>query len=105
VLRLKAGRVDENELGVGARQNAEQAMSRRLRLARGDTEFLADQRVEQGRLAHIGAPDDGNRATAKYFFHCPRVLSIRIAVKRSIPRPMCRVRGALLPARRDACWC
>ena len=44
--------------------DAGDAVARGLRLARGDADLLADQRVEQRRLADVGPADDGDQAAA-----------------------------------------
>ena len=46
------------------RADAGDAVARGLRLARGDADLLADQRVEQRRLADVGPADDGDQAAA-----------------------------------------
>ena len=65
VPRLETGRVDEDELRVARGQDAGDAVTRRLRLARGDADLLADQVVEQRRLADVGPADDGDVAAAE----------------------------------------
>ncbi len=46
------------------RADAGDAVARGLRLARGDADLLPHQRVQQRGLAHVGAADDGDQATA-----------------------------------------
>ncbi len=65
VLRLEAGRIDEDELRLGRRQDSEHAVPRRLRLARRDADARADQRIEQCRLADVGPADDSDASAAK----------------------------------------
>ena len=65
VLGLETRRVDEDVLRVFQRMNAGDAMARGLRLARRDTDFLADQRVHQRGLADVRAADDRDHAAAK----------------------------------------
>ena len=43
-------------------------MARRLRLARGDADLLADQMIQQRRLTGIRAADDRDTATAMHYF-------------------------------------
>src|SRR5882724_2048022 len=62
---LESGRIDEDELGRLGGEDAAKAMSRGLRLARGDAEFLSQQRIHQRGLADVGAPDQGDRAATK----------------------------------------
>src|SRR5258706_7480571 len=62
---LESGRIDEDELGRMGGEDAAKAMSRGLRIARGDAEFLSQQRIHQRGLADIGAPDQGDRAATK----------------------------------------
>ena len=65
VAGLEAGRVDEDELRRAARADAGDAVARRLRLVRGDADLLADECIEQGRLADVRAADDGHHAAAR----------------------------------------
>ena len=65
VPRLKAGRVDEDDLGVRRRQDPGDAVARRLRLLRGDADLLADQAIEQRRLADVRPADDRHVAAAE----------------------------------------
>src|SRR5256885_15194642 len=64
VLGLEARCIDEDELRRGTRANARDAVARGLRLARGDADLLAHQRIHQRGLAHIGLADDGDQAAA-----------------------------------------
>ena len=57
-----AGRVQQYELVVWLRQDAQYPMPCRLRLGRDDGELLAQQRVEQRALARIGPPNDSHIA-------------------------------------------
>src|SRR5258706_13574718 len=63
--RLESGRIDEDELRRLRREDTAKAMSSGLRLARGDAEFLPQQRIHQGGLADVGAPDQSDRAATK----------------------------------------
>src|SRR5665647_1212489 len=74
---LETRGVDEDELGGADGANARDPVPRRLGLARSDADFLADQRIEQGRLANIGLTDDGNDAAAlrNTFHRFPLALS------------------------------
>ena len=67
--RLKTGRIDKDKLSCFRRQDAGDPMAGRLRLLRGNTDLLADQLVQQRRLAHIGTPHNRQRATTKILFH------------------------------------
>jgi hypothetical protein len=64
MLELKARRIDEDELRRADGANARDAVARGLRLGTGDADLLADQGVQQGALADVGAADDGNQAAA-----------------------------------------
>ena len=64
VLGLEAGRVDEHELRLVHRAHAGDAVARRLRLVGRDADLLAHEGVQQRGLAHVGAADDGDEATA-----------------------------------------
>ena len=57
--------IDKNQLVVAFGFNPEQGVAGSLRLARGDAELLAEQMVEQRRLADIGTADNGDIATAR----------------------------------------
>ena len=58
---LETGRIDKHELVGAFAADAGDAVARGLRLARGDADLLADQRIQQRGLAHIGLADDGNQ--------------------------------------------
>ena len=62
---LESRRIDEEELRRRRCHDAEDAMSRRLRLARGDRYARSDQCIDQGRFADIRPTDDGDVAAAK----------------------------------------
>ena len=64
---LKPRRIDEYKLAAFIGVDAMNAMTRSLRLARGDTDLLSDQMIEQGGFAHIRPTDDGDVAAAKCF--------------------------------------
>ena len=68
-LRLEPRGVHEDDLGVGFGHDAEHAVARRLRLLRGDRDLLADQVVDQGRLADVRTADDGHIAAAEALGH------------------------------------
>ena len=55
---LEARRVDEHELGLVDGAHAGDAVARGLRLVGGDADLLADQRVQQRRLADVRPADD-----------------------------------------------
>ncbi len=61
---VDAGCIDKNNLRVGAGQNATDRHASRLRLGRDDRYFLAEQSVEQRRLADVGLADQGDEAGA-----------------------------------------
>jgi len=61
---LEAGGVDEDELRITLGADAGDAMACGLRLVGGDAHLLADQRIEQRGLAHIGPPDDRHQPAA-----------------------------------------
>src|SRR3984957_6975739 len=56
--REQAGRVDEHDLRLAPGQDATHDRAGGLRLAGDDRDFLADQRVDQRRLAGVGRADD-----------------------------------------------
>src|SRR5690606_30447496 len=62
-------RVHENSLVAVLIQNAEDAMPRRVRLGADDTDFLADQGVQQGRFADVWTSDDRDEAGAGLATH------------------------------------
>ena len=55
---VDAGRVDEDDLRLGQRPDADDAVPRRLRLRRDDRDLRADERVQQRRLADVRPADD-----------------------------------------------
>ena len=59
---VDARRVEEDDLGIRLRQDAEDAVLRGLRLIAHDGDLLADQRVDERRLADVRAADDGDEA-------------------------------------------
>ena len=61
---LKARRVDKHKLGGTAGMDAGDAVTRGLRLARGNADFLPHQGVHQGGLAHIGLAHNGHQPAA-----------------------------------------
>src|SRR6185369_5221376 len=94
VAGLEARRVDEHELRGSDRADAGDSMPRRLRLARGDADFLAHQRVQQRRLAHVGLADDR---------YCPAALRCRVHhFPLALSASSIAAAAACSPARRDA---
>ena len=61
---VQARRVDEDHLRVGPRQDAEDAMARRLRLRADDADLATEQRIQQRRLADVRPADDRGEAAA-----------------------------------------
>ena len=93
---VDAGRVDERDLGAGPARHAEDALAGRLRLVRDDRDLLADEGVDERRLAGVGPADDGDLADAR---------SVRLSAV-PLHRPEARLtaelrleRRALRPAR------
>ena len=106
VPRLEARRVDEDELRVAQGADAGDAVPRGLRLARGDADLLADQGIEQRRLADVGLADDGDDAAALAFGpgRCRRRL-LRLLGVHLVPAfrvSSAAAAAACSPARRDA---
>ena len=64
--REQARRVDEHDLRVALDDDAADRRARRLRLARDDRDFGADQRVEQRRFARIRRADQGDEAASRF---------------------------------------
>ena len=62
---MQARRVDESDLHAGPIEHAEHAMARGLRARRDDGKLFADQRVEQRRLADVGAADERGETGAE----------------------------------------
>ena len=60
-----SGGVHENQLVTVPVHDAADVVARRLGTARGDGDLAPDQRVRQGRLADVGAPDDRHEASAE----------------------------------------
>src|SRR3546814_4158824 len=57
-----AGRIDEQDLRVVLERDAHQPRACGLRLGADDRDLLADQGVDERRLAGIGSADDGDKA-------------------------------------------
>ena len=71
VLRVNSRRINKHELKVSLGVDAEQSMSRRLGLAGGDTDFLTQYVIQQGRFTDVRAPNYGNNRRFFYrFCHC-----------------------------------
>ena len=60
MLVLETGRINEDELRIGPSKNAHDPVPRRLRLARNDADFLADQLIQQRRLSDVRTSDNGD---------------------------------------------
>ena len=60
-----SGGVHEHQLVVVPVHDAADVVASRLGTARGDRDLAPDQRVRQGRLADVGAPDDRDEAGAE----------------------------------------
>ena len=73
-----ARRIDEHVLAAGQRQDAVQQVPRGLRLGRDDRELLADQPVEEARLAGVRPADQADGAAA-VLAQCPSLSSMRCA--------------------------
>ena len=58
--REQPGRVDEHDLRLASGQDAAHGRAGGLRLAGDDRDLLADQRIDEGRLAGVGRADDGD---------------------------------------------
>jgi len=63
---VQAGRVDDDELGVGAVEHATHARPRRLRLVADDRHLRATDRVDQRRLADVGSSHERDEAAAEH---------------------------------------
>ena len=61
---VQARSIDKHHLVVTLGLDTQHPVPRGLRLARGDADLLAQHVVQQGRLAHIGPPDDRHIAAA-----------------------------------------
>ena len=89
--RLEAGRVDEDELRIRIRDDPQNPVARRLRLLRGDADFLPDERVHERRLAHARPAHDRDMAAAKLrrrrFRRCHASLRSRAASPADPPPP------------------
>ena len=68
VLRVEQpGRVEDDHLHVVGGVDADDAVARRLRLGAGDAQLLADDAVEQRRLAGVRLSDDGDDSGAGHW--------------------------------------
>ena len=81
---VDARRVDEDDLRLGPVQHAADLVAGRLRLVRDDRDLLAEDLVEQRRLAHVGAADEGHEPGAEALGH---VVVARDARPRPASRP------------------
>jgi hypothetical protein len=79
MLRLETRGVDENELGIRAREYAGDAVAGGLRLARRNAYFLPDEEIEQSRFADVRPPDDCDRSRAMYGIGHSCAVSSRVA--------------------------
>ena len=71
VVLVHAGGIDIDRLHRPLGLDAEQGVPGGLRLARGDRQLLAEDVIEQGRLADVRPADDGHiAAAARGFSHC-----------------------------------
>ena len=81
-------RIDEDGLIGAAIQHAEHALARRMRLVRDDAELLADERVQQRRLADVRPADDRDEAAAAGFCFSAAHRSAPRASPRQLPAPL-----------------
>src|SRR2546422_10228549 len=65
--RVEPGRVDEDDLRAREVLDAGDPVARRLRARRDDRELLADEAIQEGRLARVRAADERNEPCAG---HC-----------------------------------
>ena len=63
--REEARRVDEHDLRLACGQHAAHGRARRLRLARDDRHLVADERVDERRLARVGRADQRDEAASR----------------------------------------
>src|SRR2546427_818952 len=62
--RVEPGRVDEDDLRAREVLDAGDPVARRLRARRDDRELLADEAIQEGRLARVRAADERNEPCA-----------------------------------------
>ncbi len=98
-IAVQARRVDVDRLDGTLGLDAEHVVAGGLRLARSDRELLAEDVVEQRRLADIGATDDGDIATAAHAFFRGRCV-----IHGHSPRPGRSRPRRRLPVRQCAGW-
>ena len=65
---VDARRVEEHDLRIRLRENAEDAVARRLRLVAHDGDFLPDERVDERGFPHIRPPDDRHKTRFMFTF-------------------------------------
>src|SRR6266508_3226754 len=82
---VQPGRVHEDELGVGAVQDAADGVPGRLRLGRGDGDLLADDRVGERGLARVRPPHEAREPRAVGRAHLTAVGGAHLTVPRSEP--------------------
>ena len=66
---VQTGRVDEDHLRVGGRQDAAHASARRLRLVADDRHLAPAHRVDERRLADVRSPDECDESAAHDYTH------------------------------------
>ena len=59
--------IEQHQLGRGCGENGPQPVAGGLGHGRGDRHLLSHQLVEEGRLAHVGATDQGDEAGSESF--------------------------------------
>jgi len=62
---VQSRRIDEGDLRLRQRQDAEHAVPRGLGAWRDNAQLLTDERVEQCRLADVRAPDQGGESASR----------------------------------------
>ena len=59
---LETGQVEQHHLPATTIENVGDAMARRLRHPGNDGDLFTDQHIDQRRLAHVGASNNGDEA-------------------------------------------
>lgn len=59
---METGRVDKDELMIGAVDDAADLVSRRLRFSTRDTDAFSSQGVDECRFARVRSPNEGDKS-------------------------------------------
>jgi len=93
---LKAGCVDKYKLRFIRGVDARHPVARRLRLARGNADFLPDKAIQQRGFADVGAADNGDQAGTVRKGHREQLISSADSHRQAALLPVRRPGGFFL---------